>query len=87
MSVHGGAGGDFRPQLTEPAGGAYAHTGAGCSAARAAVGQRREREESSYQRLRDIKDFLASAGFAEDELEGDEAEVRGYVRALKRQGR
>ena len=56
--------------------------GAGSSAAHAEQGQRNEAE-----RLAEIKRFLASAGVEDDELEGDEAEVRGYVRALKRQRR
>ena len=63
--------------------------GAGYSAARAApaAGSSAAHAAVGADRLGVIKQFLVSAGFSEDELEGDEAEVRGYVRALKRQRR
>jgi hypothetical protein len=65
-------------QAAEEVAAAPSAAAAGSSAAHAALGS---------GRLGVIKQFLASAGFDEDELEGDEAEVRGYVRALKRQRR
>ena len=42
---------------------------------------------SEEQEMQVIKDFLRSAGFDEEDLEGDRAELRGFVRALKRSRR
>lgn len=58
--------------------------GAGPSSAAAPAASSATAQLTPADRLAVIKDFLRSADFDDEEVRGDQAELRGFVRALKR---